>query len=83
MAALLSRAGSRTFGERLPTRGVDPRPSHRIRAEPVRSRGREVAARLQDTAEAFEEIGEIDLAIDWAKQATDFDRGHQSLKASA
>ena len=36
----------------------------------------------QDTAEAFEEIGEIDLAIDWAKQATDFDRGHQSLKAA-
>jgi hypothetical protein len=41
-----------------------------------------VAAWLEDTAEALEEIGEIDLAIDWAKQATDFDRGHQSLKAS-
>lgn len=43
---------------------------------------RKVAAWLQDTAEAFEEIGEIDLAIDWAKQATDFDRGHQSRKAA-
>jgi len=46
------------------------------------ARDRKVAAWLQDTAEAFEEIGEIDLAIDWAKQATDFDRGHQSLKAA-
>jgi hypothetical protein len=41
-----------------------------------------VAAWLQDTAEAFEEIGEIDLAIDWAQQATDFPGGgHQSLQA--
>lgn len=46
------------------------------------SRGRKVAAWLQDTAEALEEIGEIDLAIDWAKQATAFDRGHQSVKAA-
>jgi hypothetical protein len=46
------------------------------------AKDRKVAAWLQDTAEAFEEIGEIDLAIDWAKQATDFDRGHQSLKAA-
>jgi hypothetical protein len=46
------------------------------------ARDRRVAAWLEDTAEAFEEIGEIDLAIDWAKQATDFDRGHQSLKAA-
>ena len=38
--------------------------------------------RLEDTAEAFEEIAEIDLAIDWAKQATDLGRGHQSLKAA-
>jgi hypothetical protein len=45
------------------------------------ARDRKVAAWLEDTARAFEEIGEIDLAIDWAKQATDFDRGHQSLKA--
>lgn len=46
------------------------------------ARDRRVAAWLEDTAEAFEEIGEVDLAIDWAKQATDFDRGHQSLKAA-
>jgi hypothetical protein len=46
------------------------------------ARDRRVAAWLEDTAEAFEEIGEIDLAIDWAKQATNFDRGHQSLKAA-
>jgi len=46
------------------------------------AKDRKVAAWLEDTAEALEEIGEIDLAIDWAKQATDFDRGHQSLEAS-
>lgn len=46
------------------------------------AKDRKVAAWLEDTAEAFEDIGEIDLAIDWAKQATDFDRGHQSLKAA-
>ena len=46
------------------------------------ARDRRVAAWLEDTAQAFEEIGEIDLAIDWARQATDFDRGHQSLKAA-
>ena len=46
------------------------------------AKDRKVAAWVQDTAEAFDEIGEIDLAIDWAKQATDFDRGHQSLKAA-
>jgi Family of unknown function (DUF6880) len=46
------------------------------------ARDRRVAAWLEDTAQAFEEIGEFDLAIDWAKQATDFDRDHQSLKAA-
>lgn len=46
------------------------------------ARDRKVAAWFEDTAEAFEEIGEIALAIDWAKQATDFDRGHQSRKAA-
>lgn len=46
------------------------------------ARNRKVAAWLEDTAEAFEEIGEFDLAIDWAKQATDFGLGHQSLKAA-
>jgi hypothetical protein len=46
------------------------------------AKDRKVAAWLEDTADAFEEIGEIDLAIDWAKQATDFGQGHQSLKAA-
>lgn len=46
------------------------------------ARDRKVAAWFEDTAEAFEEIGEVDLAIDWAKQATDFDAGHQSRKAA-
>jgi hypothetical protein len=46
------------------------------------ARDRRVAAWLQDTAEAFEEIGEIDLAIDWARQAAEMERGHQSLKAA-
>lgn len=46
------------------------------------AKDRKVAAWLQDAAEAFEEIGEIELAIDWAKQATNLDRGHQSLKAA-
>ena len=46
------------------------------------AKDRKVAAWLEDTAEAFEEIGEIGLAIDWAKQAADFDRGHQSLRAA-
>jgi len=45
------------------------------------ARDRTVAAWLTDTAEALAEIGEFDLAIDWAKQATDLDRGHQSLAA--
>jgi Family of unknown function (DUF6880) len=46
------------------------------------ARDRKVAAWLEDTAQALEEIGEIDLAIDWAKQATDFGDGHQSRKAA-
>jgi hypothetical protein len=42
-----------------------------------------VPVRLQDTAEALEEIGEIDLAIDWAQRAADFPGGgHQALKAA-
>ena len=46
------------------------------------ARDRKVAAWFEDTARAFEEIGEIDLALVWAKQAADLDRGHQSLKAA-
>ena len=46
------------------------------------ARDRKVAAWFENTAKAFEEIGETDLAIDWAKQATDFDRGHQARRAA-
>ena len=46
------------------------------------ARDRKVAAWLEDTAKAFAEIGETDLAIDWARQATFFDRGHQSVNAA-
>ncbi len=46
------------------------------------ARDRKVAAWLQDTAEALAEIGEFDLAIDWARQALDVGPGHQSLKAA-
>jgi tetratricopeptide (TPR) repeat protein len=45
------------------------------------ARDRKVAAWLQDTAEALAEIGEFDLAIDWARQALDIGPAHQSLKA--
>jgi len=46
------------------------------------ARDRRVAAWLQDTAKAFEEIGEIGLAIDWARQAAEFDSGHQAQRAA-
>jgi hypothetical protein len=46
------------------------------------ARDRRVAAWLHQTAQALAEIGEVDLAIDWAKQAADFDGGHQSLAAA-
>ncbi len=46
------------------------------------ARDRRVAAWLQDTAQAFEEIGRPDLAIEWAKRATDFNDGHQSRRAA-
>lgn len=46
------------------------------------ARDRKVAAWLHDTAQAFEEIGEIDLAIEWARQATNHDHGHQALQAA-
>lgn len=45
------------------------------------ARDRRVAAWLQDTAEALAEITEYELAIDWARQATEFDLGHQSQRA--
>lgn len=46
------------------------------------ARDRRVAAWLQDTAKAFDEIGEIDLAIDWARQAADHHPDHQALQAA-
>ena len=46
------------------------------------ARDQRVAAWLEDTAEALEEIGEHDLAIDWARRATFFDHGHQSRTAA-
>ena len=45
------------------------------------ARDRRVAAWHHDTAKAFEEIGEIDLAIDWARQAVEHGRDFQSLRA--
>jgi tetratricopeptide (TPR) repeat protein len=45
------------------------------------ARDQKVASWLQDTAEALAEIGEFDLAIDWARQALDVGPDHQSLKA--
>lgn len=44
-------------------------------------RDRKVARWFVDTAEALAEIGQFELAIDWAKQAVDFGPGHQSLTA--
>ncbi|WP_174361950.1 DUF6880 family protein [Nocardia brevicatena] len=46
------------------------------------SRDRAVAAWFTDTAEALAEIGQIDLALDWAKQGADFDHGHQAHQAA-
>lgn len=46
------------------------------------ARDRKVAAWYVDTAKALEEIGEFDLAIDWARQATEFDHQHQSRSAA-
>ena len=46
------------------------------------ARDRRVAAWLQDTARAFEEIGEIELAIDWARQAAEHRPDHQALQAA-
>ena len=40
------------------------------------------AAWHDDVAQAFEEIGEIDLAIEWAQRATHFDLGYQAQRAA-
>ncbi|MDN5794323.1 MAG: hypothetical protein L0H79_01060 [Intrasporangium sp.] len=46
------------------------------------ARDQRVAAWLEDTARALAEIEQIDLAIEWAQRATDFDDGHQSVHAA-
>lgn len=46
------------------------------------ARDRKVAAWYVDTAKALAEIGEIDLAIDWAREALDVGPWHQSLQAA-
>lgn len=46
------------------------------------ARDRAMPAWLHDTATALAEIDQPDLAIDWAKQATDHGDGHQSLQAA-
>ncbi len=46
------------------------------------AKDRKVAAWFQDTAEALEEIGEMALAIDWARRGMDVGPSHQSLQAA-
>lgn len=46
------------------------------------ARDRTVPRWLHDTAEALAEIDRPDLAIEWAKRATDHGDGHQSLQAA-
>ncbi|WP_345205732.1 hypothetical protein [Fodinibacter luteus] len=47
------------------------------------ARDQQVAAWLEDTAQALEEIGEVDLAIEWARRAVDLEGGgYQSLRAA-
>ncbi|MDN6147944.1 MAG: hypothetical protein L0I94_03800 [Yaniella sp.] len=46
------------------------------------ARDKRVAAWFQNTAEALEEIGQLDLAVEWAQRAAGFDRGHQSVQAA-
>jgi len=49
--------------------------------EIIRTHARDlsVAAWFEDTARAFEEIDDIDRAIEWAKRGFELDDGHQSL----
>jgi uncharacterized Zn finger protein len=46
------------------------------------ARDQRVAAWLHETAKAFEEIGEIDLALQWAHQASNHTPSHQALQAA-
>jgi hypothetical protein len=45
------------------------------------ARDRRVAAWLHDTSKALAEAGYPDLAVDWARQGTDFDNGYQARDA--
>lgn len=45
------------------------------------ARDKQVAAWLHDTAKALAEIGETDLAIDWARQASEHAPWHQAVRA--
>jgi hypothetical protein len=46
------------------------------------ARDKKVAAWLHDTATALEEIGETDLALDWARQASEHTPWHQAQRAA-
>lgn len=46
------------------------------------AKDRAVAAWLTDTARAFEEIGRVDLALEWARKAAHFDGGPQARQAA-
>lgn len=46
------------------------------------ARDRKVAAWLQDTAQAFAEIGDVQRVIEWARSAMDVGPHHQSLPAA-
>lgn len=46
------------------------------------SQDQKVSAWFTDTAEALAEIGEFDLAIEWARKAMYFDGGHQSQQGA-
>jgi hypothetical protein len=46
------------------------------------ARDQTVAAFLEDTARAFEEIEDINRAIEWAKRGCDLSYGHQSVSAA-
>lgn len=46
------------------------------------AKDRKVAAWYLDTAKALSEIGQIDMAIDWAREAIDIGPWHQSLRSA-
>jgi hypothetical protein len=46
------------------------------------ARDLKVAAWFEDTARAFEEIGDVSRAIEWAERGSDFNDGHQSISSA-